>query len=277
MTTTDVPSAGDGLAAKEKRLEKMLAAYGSMAVAYSGGVDSTYLADVAHEILGSNAWMIVADSPSMPRSELKEAVELAKGRGWRIDVLHTEEFENENYLRNDRGRCYFCRQELFKKMAAYAKCNGIAVLAYGATADDMADDTRVGHKAAAEYHVVAPLQEIGLTKDEIRELSRRRRLPTWDKASFACLSTRLPVGTPLSVEVLRQIQLAEEVLKGLGFRQYRARHHGNLCRIEIDIEDMGRMLEPGVRDAVVRAITALGYAYVCLDLAGYRTGSTARA
>ncbi len=260
---------------KEARLITLLTGYGSLAVAYSGGVDSTYLADVAHEALGEKACMIIADSPSIPRAELKEATELAAARGWRLLTIETTEFENEEYLKNDGKRCYHCKAELFTKMRDYARELGVAVLSYGAILDDLQDTTRVGAVAAREHKVFAPLQEAGISKEDIRVLSRRRGLPTADKASFACLSSRFPKGMRVSVEAMRQVEQAEEALKALGFRQYRARHHGDICRVEVGADEVTRAVEPAVRESIVKAVRAAGFRFVTLDLAGYKTGSTA--
>jgi uncharacterized protein len=263
------------LLAKESRLKKLIAEYSSLAVAYSGGVDSTYLADVAHDVLGAKARVLLGDSASIPRSELVEATQLAKARGWNLEVVQTDEFDNEDYLRNDGTRCYHCRSELFNKMRAYAEQEGIAVLAYGEITDDLADTTRVGAKAAQEHRVVAPLVDADLSKADIRVLSERRNLPTADKATFACLSSRFPVGTRVTVEDLKKVEQAEELLKALGFKQYRARHHGDLCRVEVDPDDLPRILDPELRQAVVNGVRAAGYRFVTLDLSGYQTGSTA--
>jgi uncharacterized protein len=260
---------------KEENLKALLAGYGSLAVAYSGGVDSAYLADIANEVLARNARILLGDSPSVPRSEVAEATELAQSRGWNFEVLFTDEFANEDYLRNDGTRCYHCRSELFAKMKTYAEQAGITILAYGEIVDDLADTTRLGAKAAKEFRVVSPLVEVGLSKAEIRALSERRGLPTHDKPSFACLSSRFPVGTRVNVEDLAKVERAEEALKRLGFKQYRARHHGDTCRIEIDPTDIAKLIDDARRQAVVREVTAAGYKYVTLDLAGYRTGSTA--
>ncbi len=265
----------DTALAKEARLKAILAGYGSLAVAYSGGVDSTYLADVAHDVLGANAHILLGDSPSVPRSEVAEASELAAKRGWNFRVLFTNEFDNEAYLQNDGTRCYHCRTELFGKMGELVKREGIARIAYGEITDDLVDTTRKGAIAARESGVVAPLLEAQLNKAEIRRLSERRNLPTADKASFACLSSRFPVGTRVSKEELQKVEAAEEALRQLGFRQYRARHHGDVCRIEVDPADIPRLLEPAMREQAVRAIRAAGYRHVTVDLAGYRTGSTA--
>jgi pyridinium-3,5-biscarboxylic acid mononucleotide sulfurtransferase len=273
MAITDVVSAR--ALEKEERLKTLLSGYGAIAIAYSGGVDSTYLADVAHEVLAGGARMILADSPSLPRSELDEATQIARARGWNLTIIATREFANETFLKNDEKRCYICKNELFTRMREYATRNNVAVLAYGETADDTVDQTRVGKIAAGEHKVVAPLMEVRLVKDEIRELSRQRGLPTWNKASFACLSSRIPVGTRLTLDALERIERAEELLKILGFRQYRARHHGDLCRIEIAVDDFDRIMETDTRDRIVSALRSIGYRHVTLDLAGYRTGSTA--
>lgn len=273
--TVEVKDIAESALLKEVRLKQILTAYGKLAIAYSGGVDSAYLSDVAHEVLGAAATLILADSPSIPRAEVAEATALAKARGWNLEVIFTNEFENEAYLKNDGKRCYFCKSELFDQMTKYADDHAVRTLAYGAIMDDTLDPTRLGAKAASERAVVAPLQEAELSKAEIRQLSRRRELPTWNKASFACLSSRLPVGTRVSVESISKIEKAEEVLKGMGFRQYRARHHGDLCRIEIDPADFEMLTNSQLRQTLVKQIAAAGYRYVTLDLAGYRTGSTA--
>jgi len=259
---------------KETALKKCLRAYDSIAIAYSGGVDSTYLADVAHEVLGHAARMVLADSPSMPREELAEAKEIAEKRGWNLAIIATREFENDEFLKNDGRRCYVCKSELFTQMDAFAREHGVKVLAYGEIADDALDPTRLGAKAAREHQVVAPLAEAGLGKDEIRRLSRRRGLPTWNKASFACLSSRFPTGTRVEITEMLKIERAEQLLKKLGFRQYRARHHGDLCRIEIDPTDFAKLIDPGIREEVIAGLRKIGYRHVTLDLAGYRTGST---
>ncbi len=260
---------------KEARLKEILGEYPSIAIGYSGGVDSSYLCEIAHEVLGPNASMIIADSPSIPRSELDEARRLAEERGWRLTIARTHEFENEKYLVNDGTRCYFCKSELFDRMSEFAIANAVDVLAYGAMADDEFDPTRLGHVAAKQYKVAAPLQLVDLHKDEIRFLSERRGLPTAFKASFACLASRFPTGTRVTIEDIRKVETAEECLKGLGFYQYRCRHHGDVCRIEVDNADFDKLLDPDIRDQIVREVTAAGYKHVALDLAGYRTGSSA--
>jgi len=261
--------------AKEEQLKDLLRSYGSLAIAYSGGVDSTYLADVAHEVLGAQAQMILADSPSLPRSEYEEACAIARERNWNLAVIETREFADERFLKNDASRCYLCKGELFTRMKRYAEEHKVSVLAYGETADDLSDKTRVGKRAAGEHKVAAPLLETGLLKEEIRQLSKRRGLPTWNKASFACLSSRVPAGTPLTVEALSKVERAEELLKSQGFRQYRARHHGDLCRIEVEPGDFAKLMEDETRTRIVEEIRRIGYRHVTVDLAGYRTGSTA--
>jgi len=272
MSTQTIPEI---VQAKEEHLKSILAGYGALAIAYSGGVDSAYLAAIAHEVLGPRARLVLADSPSIPRSEVRDARALADGRGWNLTVVATAEFEKEEFLKNDGTRCYYCKDELFTQMDAFAKANGIAVMAYGEIAEDRLDPTRLGAKAAREHQVVAPLAAAGLHKEEIRRLSRVRNLPTWNKASFACLSSRFPTGTRVVPEEMEKVEAAEEVLKGLGFHQYRARHHGTLCRVEIDPADFPRLMEPETREAVRAGISKAGYRHVTLDLAGYRTGSTA--
>ena len=272
MSTVATP---DTLLAKEAALRERLAGLGALAVAYSGGVDSAYLAEIAHEALGPAARMILADSPSIPRSEVAAAEQLAVARGWNIVRIATSEFENDAFLKNDGTRCYHCKTELFTRMDAFAREQGIAVMAYGEIAEDRLDTTRVGARAAKEHAVIAPLADAGLHKEEIRALSQRRGLPTWDKPSFACLSSRFPVGTRVDLSEMQKVEAAEELLKALGFRQYRARHHGDICRIEVAPEDFARLLDPVVRGPLATQIRNLGYKHVALDLLGYRTGSTA--
>lgn len=260
---------------KELRLKEILAGHSSLAVAYSGGVDSTYLADVAAEVLGARACLIIADSPSIPREELSFAQELARTRGWRLEVIETHEFDDPAFLKNDRSRCYHCKTELFRAMRRHAEKKSIMAIAYGENAEDGNDLTRVGSIAAREQGACAPLAEAGFTKEDIRVLSRRRGLPTWDKPSFACLASRVPTGTALDPAVLARVEQAEKALQDMGCRQYRARHHGDLCRIEIDPVDMALLLDAERRCRLVAVLRALGYRHVTLDLAGYRTGSTA--
>jgi uncharacterized protein len=258
--------------AKEAALLAELKTYDSLAVAYSGGVDSSYLADTAHEALGARALMIIADSPSIPRTELQEAIALAEQRGWNLRVIQTDEHTNEAYLQNKGDRCFYCKNELFSRMANEVAGLGISVLAYGAIEDDKGD-IRPGTQAAANHRVVAPLQNAALGKAEIRELSRKRGLPTATKSSFACLGSRFPTGTRIDLAAMKRIETAESLLRERGYVQYRVRHHGDLCRIEVEPADFNRIVAE--RQEIIAALKALGYRFVTLDLNGYSTGSSA--
>jgi len=262
----------DDITEKVLRIQKQFAALDSLAIAYSGGVDSTLLAALAYEFMPADSvQLIIADSPSIPRSELQAAADLAKVRQWKLEIIKTDEMSNPAYQANSGDRCYYCKFELFEKMQAYAEAHGLKTLAYGSILDDLGDH-RPGARAAAEFRVIAPLQE--LSKDEIRALSRERDLPTASRASFACLASRLPRGELVTIQKLSQIEEAEEILKAKGFHQYRARHHGELLRIEVEEEAISRFLEPALRHELLGSLKALGYRHVSLDLAGYRTGST---
>ena len=257
---------------KEQALLNELKSYGSIAVAYSGGVDSTYLADVAHEALGQHAMMVIADSPSIPREELEEAIQMATERGWNLRIIKTEEHLQDDYLENKGDRCFHCKNELFTKMEMILSEFGDIVLAHGAIEDDKGD-IRPGTQAAANHCVIAPLQNAGLYKKEIRILSERRGLPTAGKASFACLGSRFPTGTRIELEAMTQVEKAEAILRARGFSQYRIRHHGDLCRIEIDQADFDKIMEERIE--LVDAIRKTGYRFVTLDLSGYSMGSSA--
>ena len=258
---------------KEQQLTDYIQRQKSIAIAYSGGVDSTYLAFIAHKTLGDQARIIIADSPSIPRSELETAIKIAKEHQWNLEVIKTTEHLNESYQENSGDRCYFCKNELFYEMADWCKSNGILKMAYGAIMDDLGDH-RPGAKAADEHLVLAPLQEAKLSKEEIRQLSKTAGLPTASKASFACLASRLPVGEKVTVKKLSQIEMAEEVIKELGVIQYRARHHGEVCRIEVSDDDFEVVFQKKNRSYLVEKLRNIGYKHITLDLAGYRTGST---
>jgi uncharacterized protein len=261
---------------KLENLRGLLRGYRSCLVAYSGGVDSVFLACVAHDVLGNKSLAAIADSPSLPRRELEEALALAKEFDFPVRVVQTQEFKNASYLANPANRCYFCKHELFTELAPLAKAESFAVIAYGENASDVGD-YRPGAQAAAEFQVRAPLKEAGLTKAEIRELSTRLGLPTADKPQMACLSSRVPYGEAVTTEKLNMIEQAENVLRGLGFYDVRVRHHelkaAQLARIEVGPAEMRKFLENGASVKVAEALKRVGYAHVTLDLLGYRRGS----
>lgn len=267
-----------GPMAREKleQLKQALRSYDSCVVAYSGGVDSVFLALVARQVLGGRALAVIADSPSLPRRELEEAVELGRKFGFPVRVVRTEEFANPNYTSNPANRCYFCKHELFTQLVELAQREGFSTLAYGENASDIGD-YRPGAQAAAEFKVRAPLKEAGLTKQEIRELSKELGLPTADKPQMACLSSRVPHGETVTPEKLAMIEGAEGILRDLGFYDVRVRHHelrvGELARIEVGSEEMSKMLEGRMWARVSVELKKVGYSHVTLDLEGYRRGS----
>jgi len=245
---------------------------GSVLVAYSGGVDSTLLLKVAHDVLGDRALAVTASSETYPSSEIEEAQRRAREIGVRLTTVRTDELQDEAFLRNAPDRCYHCKTELIHKLNEIAAKEGMAWVVHGANADDL-DDYRPGGEAAAQLGARAPLQEAGLTKAEIRELSKQLELPTWDKPSFACLASRFPYGTQINPEAMAQVGEAEEDLRSLGFRQVRVRHHGDVARIEVEAEELPRLVEPRLRRVIAERFKELGYLYVTADIEGYRTGS----
>jgi uncharacterized protein len=256
---------------KEAALRDNLASLRSVVVAYSGGVDSAYLAFVAHHTLGDRAIAVTADSASYPERHRQLAIRIARDFGLRHEIIHTAELERPEYRANPANRCYYCKHELYTHLSRLASARD-AVVVDGNNADDRGD-YRPGRQAAREFGVRSPLDEVDLTKQEIRELSRRAGLPTWDEPASACLSSRIPYHHEVTDEKLRTIERAEQSLRALGFRVFRVRHHDEVARIEIAREEMVRALEPGMSAAIVRELKAAGYTYVSLDLQGYRTGS----
>lgn len=262
---------------KLEQLRELIGSFGSCLVAYSGGVDSVFLARVARDVLGEKSLAVIADSPSLPRQELAEALAIAEQFQIPVRVVKTNEFANTDYLANPANRCYFCKHELFTELEPLAKAEGFAVIAYGENASDVGD-FRPGAQAAKEFRVRAPLKEAGLTKAEIRELSARLGLPTADKPQMACLSSRIPFGEPVTPEKLRMIEAAESALRKQEFYDVRVRHHelkvGSLARIEVGPRELNRFFAEGFCERIAAELKAIGYTHVTLDLQGYRRGST---
>jgi uncharacterized protein len=273
MSSTAPISLTPELAAKCERLLDVLRGLGSVAVAFSGGIDSTVVAMAAQLALGDEAVAVTADSPSVPRREIAEAAKLARQIGIRHLVVATEEFDDPDYVRNDGARCYFCKSELYDRIDSLLPELGAAVICSGANLDDQ-DDYRPGLKAAAEHKVRHPLQEAGFAKADVRALALAWGLPTWDKPASPCLSSRLAPGVEVTRERTGRVEAAESFLHELGLRECRVRlHEGELARIEVPATELARMAEPAVRDGLVRRLNELGFRFVTLDLEGFRSGS----
>jgi uncharacterized protein len=264
MPAADVP-------AKISALQETLRAHAPLVIAYSGGVDSAFLLAIAAETMGADSLGVIADSASLPRQALADALQLARDLGARVEIVPTSEMDDPNYTSNPINRCYFCKAELFSRLDALAKERGFEAIAYGENADD-AYQTRPGRKAAAEFQVLAPLRDVGLTKSEIREFSRAMGLPTADAPAQPCLSSRIPHGTPVTAAALGMIEQAETIVRGFGFRVFRVRHHhhekGPLARLEILPTEMARLDQIGT--TLLHAVRNLGYADVVIDPQGYR-------
>ena len=257
---------------KLKNLEEILESLQSVIVAYSGGVDSAFLAVVANNVLGERALAVTAYSPSLTEVELNNAVELANKMKLNHRVIETTEVERPDYKQNTTARCYFCKDELYTQLGNIAQTEGYVSIANGTNLDDMSD-FRPGLKAAKKYGVRSPLAESEFTKSDVREYSRRIEIPVWDKPSQACLSSRIPYGTVVTVEALTKIAKAEGFLNDLGLRQFRVRHHENIARIEGEPSEFGRLIETSVRESLVEYFKSIGYTYVTMDLLGFRSGS----
>jgi pyridinium-3,5-biscarboxylic acid mononucleotide sulfurtransferase len=260
------------LIARQSALEDGLRALGRTLVAYSGGVDSAFLAWMAHRVLGDAMLAVIADSPSLARTHLADAIAFAQSQEIPLQVISTSEMERPEYVRNDSTRCFHCKDELFTVMETYRVHNGFESIAYGVNVDDQGD-FRPGQRAAKNHHVAAPLLDAGLTKQDIRELARNAGLQVWDKPASACLSSRIEYGRPVTREALSVVEQGEDALRALGFVQFRVRHHGEIVRIEIAQEELSRALSTEMAAEFSRIFKGLGFKFVTLDLEGFRSGS----
>jgi len=272
VTIADMQSPETALLAKESRLDSALGALGRLLVAYSGGVDSAYLAWAAHRALGKNMLAVIADSASLARTQLADALSFAGEQGFAVEVIATAELDRPEYARNDGQRCFHCKDELFTVMEQIRAARGFDAIAYGVNVDDQGD-FRPGQQAAKLHQVAAPLLDAGLTKQDVRSLARHAGLRIWDKPASACLSSRIEYGRPVTREALDVVERGEEALRALGFRQFRVRHHGDIVRIEIAREELYRALDPAMTAEFTAIFKALGFQFVTLDLEGFRSGS----
>jgi uncharacterized protein len=266
------PELAPELLEKKAKLDDRLRSLGRILVAYSGGVDSAFLAFAAHQVLGEQMLAVLADSPSLARSQMEDAVTFAHEQSIPLKVINTDEISKPDYVRNDAMRCFHCKDELFTVMESFREQFGYETVAYGVNLDDQGD-FRPGQQAARNHGVAAPLLDAGLRKQDIRQLARAAGLRVWEKPASACLSSRIEYGRPVTREALLQVEQGEDALRSLGFEQFRVRHHGNLVRIEIAREEMSRALQPWMADEFMRIFKGLGFTYVTLDLEGFRSGS----
>ena len=267
LSTPEMP-----LLEKQRALEEHLGSLDRLLIAYSGGIDSAYLAFVAHRVLGKRMLAVLADSPSLARAQMRDAVAFADENAIPLEVIATAEMERPEYQRNDAMRCFHCKDELFTVMDAFAAAHGYTAVAYGVNVDDQGD-FRPGQRAAKQHGVLTPLLQAGMTKADIRELAREAGLRVWDKPASTCLSSRIEYGRPVTTEALSQVEKGEDALRALGFRQFRVRHHGEIVRIEIAREELPNAMTPEMAREFTRIFKALGFTYVTLDLEGFRSGS----
>ena len=267
-----MPEETSDLTGKTRKLQQRLHSLGRVLVAYSGGVDSAFLAYAAHRELGENMLAVLADSPSLARSQMRDAVAFAEEQGIPLTVIQTAEMESADYRKNDATRCFHCKNELFTVMEEFRLGHGFDVIAYGVNLDDQGD-YRPGQQAALTHGVTAPLLEAGLTKQDIRDLARMAGLRLWNKPASACLSSRIEYGRPVTTAALHVIEQGEDSLRQMGFRQFRVRHHGDIVRLEIAPDELPRALHPAMAAEFTRIFKALGFSYVTLDLEGFRSGS----
>ncbi len=269
---SNLPSDVKDLEAKSASLQAQLRSFGRLLVAYSGGVDSAFLAWAAHRELGAGMMAVLADSPSLARFQMRDAVAFAEEHGMPLHIIETLELERAEYLRNDGARCFHCKDELFTRMQEYRQRSGFDVMAYGVNVDDQGDH-RPGQNAARQHGIAAPLLDAGLTKQDIRHLAREAGLRLWDKPASACLASRIEYGRPVTRENLSAVEQGEEALRRLGFRQFRVRHHGQIARLEIAREELPRAMTLEMASQLTAIFKALGFLYVTLDLEGFRSGS----